>query len=255
MKPSILILGGTTEARELGGRLAGRADLAATLSLAGRTQSPAPQSIPVRTGGFGGIEGLVRYLEDQRIHALIDATHPYAAIISAHALAAAKQTRTSLLFLQREPWVPIEGDRWTEARDVVEAVQMLGSAPRRPFLALGRQEITPFLAAPQHHYTIRTIEPLDPSVVFLKASHLTQRGPFDAGAERELLQEHGIDLVVSKNSGGTATYGKIIAARELGIPVLMIRRPARLEAHYVTRVDEAISWLDHLLAVPTERGV
>jgi precorrin-6A/cobalt-precorrin-6A reductase len=253
MKPSILILGGTTEARELGELLAGRADLAATLSLAGRTRSPAAQAIPIRTGGFGGIDGLVRYLHERQVRAVIDATHPYAAQISAHAFAAAGKTRTPLLTLSRPPWLPIAGDRWTEVDDVEAAVQTLGEAPRRVFLALGRQEVAPFLQAPQHHYLIRSIEPI--SVMPPSAHHLLQRGPFDAGAERELLRKHAIDVVVSKNSGGAATYGKIAAARELEIPVILVRRPPAIDAPCVARANQALAWLDHVLAVPADRGV
>jgi precorrin-6A/cobalt-precorrin-6A reductase len=255
MQPSILVLGGTAEARELGERLAARSDIAATLSLAGRTRAPAAQSIPVRSGGFGGPEGLARYLSERRIRALIDATHPYAATMSMHALTAAQETGTPLLALCRPPWLPLEGDRWIEARAVDDAVRLLGGEPRNVFLALGRQEIAPFGNAPQHHYLIRSIEPIDPPVPLPSARYRLERGPFHESAERSLLLDHAIDVVVAKNSGGSATYGKIAAARALEIPVILVRRPPALDVPRVTSVEAALAWLDHVLAAPEERGV
>src|ERR1700686_57100 len=131
----ILILGGTTEARRLAERLAGRQDLAVTLSLAGRTANPAAQPVPVRIGGFGGAEGLAAYLAAERIDALIDATHPYAAIIAANAARARRAAGVPLLALRRPAWVAVAGDRWSEAADAGAAMQVLGEAPRRVFLA------------------------------------------------------------------------------------------------------------------------
>src|SRR5215472_2761200 len=136
----ILILGGTTEARRLAERLAERVDVAATVSLAGRTTAPAAYAVPVRVGGFGGAEGLSQYLTAERVDALVDATHPYAAIISANAADA----RVALLALRRPPWVALAGDRWIEVSDAAAAVQALGEAPRRVFLALGKGEIRTF---------------------------------------------------------------------------------------------------------------
>jgi precorrin-6A/cobalt-precorrin-6A reductase len=253
----ILILGGTLEARQLADRLAARADFAVTLSLAGRTAAPAPTAAPTRVGGFGGAEGLARYLAANLIDVLIDATHPYAAMISANAVRAAAIVRVPLLALRRPPWVATVDDRWTEVDDAAGAVAELGSAPRSVFLALGRQEIAPFAAAPQHRYLIRSVEPVTPPLAVPHAVYLTGRGPFRETAERALLVEYRIDAIVAKNSGGTATYGKIVAARALGIEVMLLRRPPAPDttADTVESVDEAVAWLDHKFAPAAARAV
>jgi precorrin-6A/cobalt-precorrin-6A reductase len=252
MKKRVLILGGTTEARELGRQLADRDDMEVTLSLAGRTAAPMAQSVPVRCGGFGGIEGLVKYMRDHEIGALIDATHPYAATMSAHALGAAAQTQTPMIALCRPPWPRVAGDRWVEAGSTHEAVSALGIKPRQVFLAVGRQELAPFASAPQHHYVIRSVDPVDPPLAVPHAQYILARGPYDEDKERTLLLAHAIDVVVAKNSGGPATYGKIAAARTLGIGVILVRRPAATQAPQVATVGEAVAWLDHVLKV---RGV
>jgi precorrin-6A/cobalt-precorrin-6A reductase len=242
---SILILGGTAEARRLAERLAARADLATMLSLAGRTASPAAQAVPVRIGGFGGADGLADYLSAQRIDALIDATHPYAANISVNAVRAAAQVRIPFLMLCRPPWTQVAGDRWIEVDEVKEAVAALGHAPRRVFLALGRKELAPFASAPQHHYLVRSVDPVDPPLAVPRACYITARGPFAEADERALLDQHRIDVVVAKNSGGSATYGKIVAASALCLPVILLRRPALPAAATVETVEEALAWLDH----------
>ena len=226
-----------------------------TLSLAGRTASPLAQPVPIRTGGFGGIAGLARYLRDEAVHALIDATHPYAATISAHALSAARQTQTPMIALRRPPWGAVAGDQWTEVLDAHDAMRSLGAAPRRVFLALGRQEITSFAAAPQHHYLVRSVDPVQPPLAVPHARYIEERGPFRETEERMLLGENAIEALVSKNSGGTATYGKIAAARSLGIPVLLIRRPAEPGGHAVGDVAAAMAWLHHVLGTGVDRGV
>jgi precorrin-6A/cobalt-precorrin-6A reductase len=250
----ILILGGTTEARHLAERLAARADLAVTLSLAGRTLAPAAQPVPMRVGGFGGAEGLVAFLEAQAIDVLIDATHPYAVQISANAAEAAACTRTPLLVLERPAWKPVDGDRWIEVADVPAAVAALGTTPRRVFLALGRNELRPFEAAPEHFYLVRSVDPVTPPLALPRSEYLTGRGPFDRGAERELLARHRIDIIVAKNSGGTATYGKIAAARKLGLPVITLARPPP-RAGAAGNVEEVLARLDHVLASAPARGV
>jgi precorrin-6A/cobalt-precorrin-6A reductase len=221
--------------------------MAVTLSLAGRTVSPLAQPVPVRRGGFGGISGLAQYLRDAGIYALIDATHPYAARMSAHAVSAARQTNTPLIALCRRPWHSVAGDRWTEVLDAGDAVRALGPAPRHVFLALGRQEIAPFASAPQHHYLIRSVDPVQPPLPVPHARYIEERGPFGEAEERALLAGHGIEAVVAKNSGGQATYGKIAAARSLGIPVFLIRRPEDPGGCWVGEVSEVLAWLDHLL--------
>jgi len=225
-----------------------------TLSLAGRTAVPAVQPVPTRRGGFGGVEGMVAYLHAARIDLLIDATHPYAARISANAVHAARETHTPLLVVRRTPWTAVPGDRWTEVDDFPQAVLALGAAgQRRVFLALGRQDLEAFTRAPQHHYLIRSVDPVEPPLSLPDVRYILARGPFEEGSDRELLQANAIDVVVAKNSGGAATYSKIAAARSLGIEVVMIRRPGASASPAVTTVEEAVTWLDHQLGLA--RGV
>jgi precorrin-6A/cobalt-precorrin-6A reductase len=251
----ILILGGTMEARQLAERLARRADLTVTVSLAGRTVTPALPPVPVRVGGFGGADGLVDYLRDQKIDVLIDATHPYAAAISANAAAAASRARVALLALRRPGWTPTAGDRWIEVSDVAEAMRVLGNVSRRVFLALGRKEIAPIADAPQHRYLVRSVDPIMPPLAVPHAVCITGRGPFAEADERALLEQHCIEVIVAKNSGGPATYGKIAAAQALGLQVIMLRRPSLPDVEAVETVDDIVAWLDHRHALTTDRGV
>jgi precorrin-6A/cobalt-precorrin-6A reductase len=226
-----------------------------TLSLAGRTANPAAQPVPVRSGGFGGAEGLAAYLKTERIDALIDATHPYAAIIAANAAQAARAAGVPLLALRRPAWVAVAGDRWIEAADASAAMQALGDAPRRVFLALGRNDIAPFVAAPQHHYLVRSVDPVEPPLRVPHASYVIGRGPFAQADDRALLAAHRIEIVVCKNSGGDATYGKIAAARALGIDVVMLRRPALPAVPAVETVADAVAWIDHAPVPCADREV
>jgi precorrin-6A/cobalt-precorrin-6A reductase len=250
-----LILGGTIEARLLADALAKRPGVTVTLSLAGRTANPLPQPVPVRIGGFGGADGLAAYLRDERIDALIDATHPYAATISANAAEAVRATGVPLVALRRKAWTKVDGDSWVEVATMDEAVRALGQAPRRVFLALGRKELQPFTAAPQHVYLIRSVDPVDPPLAVPHAIYIAARGLFSEAEDRALLKRHRIDVVVAKNSGGSATYGKIAAARTLQLPVIMLARPALPEVSSVATVEEALVWLDHAIASSTARGV
>ncbi len=251
----VLILGGTTEARRLAERLAPRRDLDVRLSLAGRTSNPVPHPVPLRIGGFGGAEGLAEYLRDERIDRLVDATHPYAAQMSANAAHAAALARVGLLALRRPAWQLVAGDRWTEVADANLAARALGEAPRRVFLALGRNEIAPFAGAPQHFYLVRSVDAVEPPLAVPHATYIRARGPFAEADDRALLAAHEIDVVVSKNSGGTAAYGKIAAARALGIEVILLRRPALPEVANVETIEEVVAWLDHAPASLAERGV
>lgn len=255
MPHKILILGGTTEARQLAGKLAARDNLAVLLSLAGRTESPVAQGVPVRVGGFGGAQGLAAYLIESGTDLLVDATHPFAARISANAAAAVRKAGVPIMALRRPAWVPAEGDRWTAVDNAASAVEALGAAPRRVFLALGRQEVGAFEAAPQHYYLIRSVDPVEPKLAVPDAAYILARGPFREADERALLVTHRIDAVVSKNGGGAATHGKISAARALGIEVVMIRRPAAPDVPSAGTVDELAAMLDHFLAPVAERGV
>jgi precorrin-6A/cobalt-precorrin-6A reductase len=247
----LLLLGGTSEASELARRLAGRDDIEATLSLAGRTSRPAASPLPTRVGGFGAIEGLTRYLVDSRIDALIDATHPFAAQMSAHAVAAAEAAGVPLAVLTRPAWTPEPGDDWREVGSVEAAADALGEAPRRVFLTVGRLHVGAFRAAPQHHYVLRSIdapEATPPDVEVVLA-----RPPFTLDDELELMRSRRIDILVSKNSGGEATRAKLDAARRLKLPVVMVRRPPLAARTVLHGVEDALGWLHG--AASTLRGV
>jgi precorrin-6A/cobalt-precorrin-6A reductase len=252
VRHSILILGGTTEARQIAERLMAMDRFRLELSLAGRTRQPADQPVPLRVGGFGGAKGLADYLAAGKVDLLIDATHPYAARISANAATAAALSGVSLIALRRPGWQRQAGDRWTEVKSVEEAVAALGNTPRRAFLALGRQELMPFESAAQHVYLVRSVDPVEPPLDLPQVTYLTARGPFREADERALLKDSGIEVIVCKNSGGTASYGKIAAARELGLEIVMIRRPLLPDAISFETVD---GLSDHVAqAFPQERG-
>lgn len=254
MKRSILILGGTAEAKALAARLSHDPRFKTVLSLAGRTKTPAEQPVPIRIGGFGGAQGLAGYLRENGISALIDATHPYAAQISANAAEAAELSGVPLVALRRPPWEQQHGDVWQDADSVTEAVDGLGAEPHRVFLTLGRQDLLPFEAAPQHHYLVRSVDPVTPPLDLPDVTYLTSRGPFAEADEMALLDEHRIELIVAKNSGGPSSYGKIAAARALGIPVVLIRRPVLPDVPAAETIDDALAFLDHLPAPPKDRG-
>ena len=239
---NILILGGTTEASALARALADR-PWTSTLSLAGRTRDPLPQPIPCRVGGFGGVPGLVDHLRTHRIDALIDATHPFAAQMTRNAAAAAAETGTPLLAIYRPAWRRPDNAIWHEVDTVQAAADALGPTPRRVLLTIGQKELGPFAAAPHHQYVVRSIDP--PSAPPPGALVLTARGPYDEPAERALLQRHRIEVMVSKNAGGTATVAKLAAAAALGIPAIMVSRPALPDGlPTVSTAADALAWLD-----------
>jgi precorrin-6A/cobalt-precorrin-6A reductase len=253
MAHRILILGGTTEARQLAERLAGRAELDVTVSLAGRVTDIVPHPVPVRVGGFGGAEGLAAWLRDEHVDLLVDATHPFADQMSKNAAGASLATGTPMLVLRRPAWTAVPGDRWQRVEDEAAAVAALGGARRRVFLALGRQHVAAFAAAPQHFYLVRSIEPVADRVL-PDATYVEARGPFAAADEQTLMDAYGIDIVVARNSGGSAGYGKIAAARALGIPVVMIEPPDPPPGAAAETVEDAVAWIDHRLASATVRG-
>ena len=222
----VLMLGGTTEASMLARMLAGDMRFDATLSLAGATRAPAASAIPVRTGGFGGVEGLSGWLRTQRVEALVDATHPFAVQISRNAAIAAARLEIPLLRIARPGWRAQEGDRWTLVRDAAQAAAALGSAPRRVLLTVGSKSLAPFRDMPAHAYVVRCIDAPDPLLMPPNAELLLARGPFSLHAELDLLAGRRIELLVTKNSGGAATAAKLQAARLRGVPVIMIERPS-----------------------------
>ncbi|WP_051949232.1 cobalt-precorrin-6A reductase [Methylosinus sp. PW1] len=238
-----LILGGTSEARALAARLAGDARLHAVVSLAGRTSAPLASPLPVRIGGFGGVEGLTRYLVEERIERVIDATHPFAARISANARAACAALGLPLLVYTRAPWSPMEGDCWIEVADNAGVVAALGETPRRVFLTIGRLGLADFLCAPQHYYLIRTIDQPQENDLPPRYQLILERGPFTVESELSLMRASAVDLIVSKNSGGRETYAKIEAARMLGLPVVMVTPPRGGAARIVHDVAAAVDFL------------
>jgi precorrin-6A/cobalt-precorrin-6A reductase len=243
----ILILGGTTEASALARLLADDGRFEATLSLAGRTQSPKPQLLPTRNGGFGGIAGLEAWLQQNDIDAVVDATHPYAAQISAHAVTACNALSIPLASIQRAPWLREDSDNWIEVETPEAAALVLGDTPARIFLSIGRQELDVFAAAPQHHYIARTIDPPDGTLPpDIRLIH--DRGPFDTAKEEAFLMQERIEIIVSKNSGGGATYPKIVASRRLQLPVVMIGRPHKPHGVALDGVAAAMRWLEAQLA-------
>ncbi|WP_426127211.1 cobalt-precorrin-6A reductase [Pararhizobium sp. PWRC1-1] len=254
-KHRILILGGTTEARQLATALAERNDCDSLLSLAGRTAEPMAQPVPTRSGGFGGSDGLAKFLKAENFDLLIDSTHPFAARISHNAAIAAGRTRIPLFALRRAAWKPEPGDRWTRVRSVPDAVEALGAAPKRVFLAIGRQEAFHFETAPQHQYLIRSVDPVMPQLGVPHARYMLATGPFEEAAERELLIDNRIEVIVAKNSGGTATYGKITAARTLGIAVVMVERQQPDDVRTVETVNDALGLVDHHFSPEMKRGV
>ncbi|AFZ00313.1 cobalt-precorrin-6A reductase [Calothrix sp. PCC 6303] len=237
----LLILGGTGDAAELARRVVEIPALEVRVSLAGRTRQPGEVSGLVRVGGFGGVAGLVDYLEAEKIDLLVDATHPFAAKISENAAVAAKQTGIRNLMLVRPGWEKLPGDDWYEVESVEAAAEMLPSLGKRVFLTIGRQQLDRFSHLHDTWFLMRSIDP--PETQIPGGKLLCDRGPFSLDNEKQLLQKYQIDTLVSKNSGGDATYAKIIAARELGIKVIMIQRPPIPHGEKVTDVDAALKWL------------
>jgi precorrin-6A/cobalt-precorrin-6A reductase len=239
----LLIIGGTAEARALAEACAPRPDLAVMTSLAGRTRAPRDLPGEVRVGGFGGAEGLARFLRAGAIDRLIDASHPFAQQIGRHAAAACQAAGVPRLRLLRPPWRRQAGDRWIEVADLTEAARHLPELGRRAFLTVGHKDLAAFAGLADLWFLIRTIEPPEP-LPLEQALWLHARGPFPLDAELALLRAHRIDVLVTKASGGAATYPKLAAARELGLPVLMLRRPPPPAGPLVATVAEALEWLD-----------
>ena len=242
LPPRVLLLGGTTEAARMASALA-KAGVAAVYSYAGRTEAPVAQPLPVRVGGFGGVDGLAAYLRAEAISHVIDATHPFAAQMSTNAVAACGLTGVGLIALEREPWQARPEDDWTHVPDLAAAVAALGAVPRRVFLAIGRQNLAAFAAAPQHDYLLRLVDPPTDLLPLPSAKAVIARGPFDVAGDRALILEHGIQIIVAKNAGGAGAEAKLIAARELGVPVVLIDRPAVPHRPVARTVAEVMGWL------------
>jgi precorrin-6A/cobalt-precorrin-6A reductase len=239
---SVLVLAGTTEATQLADLLVEEYDVDVLSSLAGATATPNHRAGRIRRGGFGGTDGLADYLLRHPFDAVVDATHPFAAVMPFHVAAATIATATPSCRLLRPPWTPTSEDHWIEVRDLPAAAAALGPlGARRVMLTVGRQSTWAFFDL-DAWFLVRAIEP--PERVPTHHLMLLSRGPFDLDSERALLREHRIDAVVTKNAGGTSTEAKLVAARELGIPVVMVDRPIQPKATMVPGVDQAVVWLD-----------
>jgi precorrin-6A/cobalt-precorrin-6A reductase len=240
---TVLVLGGTSEARALAAELAGLPGLRVISSLAGRVSNPALPAGEVRVGGFGGAAGLAAYARAEGVGAVVDATHPFAETISAHAVDACALAGLPLLRLARLAWSPRDGDDWHGAGSLDEAAARLPNLGTRVFLTTGRQGLASFAALDRLWFLIRCV---DPPGGPLPANRevLLARGPYEREAERGLMRRHRIDVLVTKNSGGPLTEGKLNAARDLSIPVVMIGRPAAAAAESVTAVSDAVRWVE-----------
>ncbi|MFJ3223317.1 cobalt-precorrin-6A reductase [Streptomyces sp. NPDC086783] len=247
MSRHILVLGGTTEARELAARLAERPGVRVTTSLAGRVSRPGALDGEVRVGGFGGADGLAAWLREHRVDAVADATHPFAAGITANAARAAAATGVPAVVLRRPGWTAGPGDVWHPVATLAEAAEVLPRLGRRVFLTTGRLGLAAFAELSALHFLVRSVEapgpPMPPRTRVLLA-----RGPFTVAGETALLREHRIDVLVTKDSGGEATAAKLTAARELGVPVVVVRRPPLPEG--VLAAPDVAAALDRLGLAP-----
>jgi precorrin-6A/cobalt-precorrin-6A reductase len=252
----LLILGGTGEARALASLLVDTypRQLDVITSMAGRTAQPLAVAGRVRRGGFGGEAGLARYLRRARIDLLVDATHPFAAAISAHAAIAAAKAGVRLITLERPTWVPQPGDRWIEVPDAVAAAAALPGLGKRAWLTVGGRELSAFRHIPDMWFLVRRVDRPAEKPDLPRHKLILGRGPFDEEGERMLLQRHRIDVLVTKASGGDATAPKLAAARAAGLPVVMIRRPAATSTPSVNSPDAAVTAVSRLLGLDAARA-
>lgn len=238
-------------------RIVAEAGITGTVSFAGRVDRPVRQPLPQRVGGFGGVAGFAAYLTANAVTHVVDATHPFAAQMSSNAIAACAQARVPLLALTRPPWQKREGDTWVDVPGIEGAVAALDRPACRVMLAVGRMHLADFAPNPQHFYLLRLVDPPKAALPLPNTEVLVSRGPFTQADDQALMEGYGIDLVVSKNSGGTGAYAKIAAARTLQRPVIMIDRPVIPERPEVATPEEVLAWLRHGSIAPsaTERGV
>lgn len=246
----VLLLGGTTEASQLAQALH-TAGIETIFSYAGRTNAPVAQPVPIRVGGFGGVAGLVAYLTAERITHVIDATHPFANTMAHNVHHACTARALPLLRLQRPAWEPQCGDDWRFVPDIDSVCDALPDTPTCVFLAIGRMHVDLFVRAPQHHYVLRLVDAPAEPVALPNHSVIIARGPFDVAADTALMRNYGVEMVVAKNAGGTGAVAKITAARDLGLPIVMIERPARPDGPQAGDIETVLRWLRH----SAERGV
>ena len=247
MRRRVLILGGSGEAADLARRLAPRTEFDVVTSLAGRTRRPAAVPGRVRTGGFGGVEGLSACLDAEGVDAVVDATHPYAANISRHAAQACDALGIPRVQLWRPAWPAVEGDRWTEAASPDAAAEVVASRQVSEagcvFLSTGARDLPVFSHLRAIRFLVRLVDAPRTPLPLARSELIVGRGPFALGSERTLFLERGVELLVSRNSGGGATYPKLVAARELRIPVIMIKRPDPEAGPRVETAEEVLRWL------------
>jgi precorrin-6A/cobalt-precorrin-6A reductase len=239
----VLLLGGTGEARELAAALAGRPDIELVSSLAGRVRDPRMPAGRARVGGFGGVDGLARWLAAERVDAVIDATHPFAATMTAAAVEASRRTHVLHLVLRRPGWTAGPGDDWHRVPTLDAAAAALPALGERVFLTTGRTGLAAFAALDDHWFLVRAVEPPSPPAP-ARMRVLLDRGPFDVEGERALFTGHRIQVLVTKDSGGEMTAAKLVVARELGLPVVMQDRPPAPDAEIVANVPDAVAWLE-----------
>ena len=237
---TIVILGGTAEARQLASILVADG-LDVVSSLAGRVRRPNLPPGRVRIGGFGGVDGLAEYLRCQPVAALVDASHPFAATISENAVQAASRTGTPLIRLERPGWTDHpRASSWIWVRDAAAARAVADSA-RRPFLTTGRQSLTEFGPWADRDVLVRLVDP-PAKPVPERWTVIMSRGPYSYSDERQILSEYAIDVLLSKDSGGAHTVAKLDAAGDLGIPVVIIARPDPPPVRVLSTVAEVAAW-------------
>ncbi len=239
--PHLLILGGTAEAAALATALAGR--LRVTTSLAGRTEAPSLPPGAIRIGGFGGADGMAAWLRENAVDRVVDATHPFAEAISAHAAEACAALALPRLRLQRPAWRRDPRDRWIEVEDAPAAARALALLGGRSFVTVGVQELAAFAGLTDIWLLIRLITPPKTPLDLGPHALIFDRGPFGLPEERLLLQRHRITSLVTKASGGAATEAKILAARDADLPVVVIRRPLPPPGPVVDSVEAALGWV------------
>ncbi|MGH8868923.1 MAG: cobalt-precorrin-6A reductase [Actinomycetes bacterium] len=243
---ALLLLGGTQEARALAHDLTGVSSLRVVTSRAGRVRLPGPTDGEVRTGGFGGVDGLASWIRAHSPALVVDATHPFAEQISRHAVAAALRAEgTPLLRLQRPGWTAGPGDDWHRVGDLGAAAALTPTLGSRPFVTTGRQRLSAFIRHPACvglDILVRCVDEPEDSLPS-RVRVLRARGPYTREGERTLFREHGVDVLVTKDSGGESTAAKLHAARDFGVPVVLVDRPPPPPVPTVSTVDEAAAWV------------
>ncbi|WP_131741822.1 cobalt-precorrin-6A reductase [Actinomadura roseirufa] len=237
----VLLLGGTGEARRLAGVLTADPSVDVVTSLAGRTAAPLPPPGRTRVGGFGGAAGLAAWLRDERVDAVVDATHPFAALMTASAVEAAARAEVPLLVLRRPGWTRGPGDDWRRVPTLEDAAARLPG--ERVFLTTGRTNLAAFAGDARRWFLVRSVDPPEPPLP-PRMETVLARGPFTVEEELELMDGHAVDTLVTKDSGGGMTAAKLTAARTLGVPVVMVDRPPAPEGVPIAgSVEEAAAWL------------